>query len=412
MSAAAPGTARRSPIGSLAANSLVREAIVIAVVTSVLLFVIPEILSDFRLNQMGRYLTFAIVAIGIDLIWGYTGMLSLGQAVFFGLGGYAMAMYLKMEASGDRLPDFMGWSGVKELPWFWEPFASPWFAIPMVMIGPAVLAFLFGYLVFRSRIQGVYFAIVTQALAMIASVFMVSQQQFTGGTNGITNFTNILGFRVGAASTQYGLYIATVIVLLLAYIVARYITRSRYGRLLVAVRDDEERVRFTGYNVALVKATVFAIAAAFAGVAGALFVPQAGIISPANLGVVPSIEMVLWVAVGGRGTIAGAVIGALVVSWARSFLSESYPDTWLFALGAMFIGSVVLFPRGIAGIVIDGVTYLQVQFDRLRGRRDSPPEPDHVRAGAIPTSTASATETRTDPVEPAQPTTASGGTVS
>jgi urea transport system permease protein len=273
----------------------------------------------------------------------------------------------------------------------------------MVLIGPAALAFAFGYVVFRSRVQGVYFAIVTQALAMILSVFMVSQQQFTGGTNGITNFGEILGFRVGAATTQHGLYIATVIVLLLAYVFARYITRSRYGKLLIAVRDDEERVRFTGYNVALIKATVFAIAGAFAGVAGALFVPQTGIISPANLGVVPSIEMVLWVAVGGRGTIVGAAVGALLVSWARSYLSESYPDTWLFALGALFVGSVVLFPRGVAGLVIDAVERVQRLLNR---RTESEPAAPQEATGALsgpqhPAPVAHAASGTLDPTETA-----------
>jgi len=356
-------TARWSP---LTERAFIREVVIILAVGAVL-FLMPLVLSDFRLNQMGKFLTFAIVAIGIDLLWGYTGMLSLGQGVFFGLGGYAMAMYLKLEASGDRLPDFMTWSGVKTLPWFWEPFRYPWLAFPIVLIGPGLLAFGFGYLLFRSRIAGVYFSIVTQASALIMSTFMVGQQGVTGGTNGLTNFTELFGMTLRSPDTQRKLYFATVVVLGITYLFARLVAGSRLGRLMIAVRDDEDRVRFSGYNVALIKAMVFGIAGMMAGIAGALFVPQVGIISPANLGVVPSIEMVLWVAVGGRGTLGGAVVGALIVSWARSYLSETFPESWLYAIGALFIGSVVLFPRGVAGFVKDGVAWLSGRIGSLRG---------------------------------------------
>lgn len=350
----------------------------------VLLLLAPAFLSDFRLSQMGRFLTFAIVAIGIDLLWGYTGMLSLGQGVFFGLGGYAMAMYLKLVASGDALPDFMGWSGVKTLPWFWEPFRHAWFALPAVIIGPGLLAFAFGYLLFRSRVTGVYFSIVTQALALMTSVFLVGQQGYTGGTNGLTNFSELFGATLRSADTQQTLYYVTVGVLVLSYLFARTLTGSRFGRMMVAIRDDEARVRFTGYNVALAKATVFAIAAGLAGVAGALFVPQVGIVSPANMGVVPSIEMVLWVAIGGRGTLAGAVVGAVVVSWGRSFFSESYPESWLYLLGTMFIASVVFLPRGVVGSLAQLSSRLG---ERLRERR----------------GTASASEAEAAPVASAPP---------
>ena len=335
-----------------------REAVFVLVV-ALILVVAPSFLSDFRLNQLGKFLTFAIVAIGIDLLWGYTGMLSLGQGVFFGLGGYAMAMYLKLESSGSEIPDFMSWSGIDSLPWFWEPFRYPWFALPVAVIGPGILAFLFGYLLFRSQIKGVYFSIVTQALAMILSTFFVGQQAYTGGTNGITNYFELFGSNLSQASTQRTLYFVTVVFLGLTYAFARFVTTSRFGRLMVAVRDDEERVRFSGYNVAMIKAVVFAIAAAMAGVAGALFVPQVGIISPANLGVVPSIEMVLWVAIGGRGTLSGAVAGAILVGWARSYFSESYPETWLYLFGGLFIGSVLLFPQGVVGVARQVVDRLQ-----------------------------------------------------
>ncbi len=320
------------------------------VIAAVLLFIVaPAMLSDFRLNLLAKFLCYAILAIGIDLMWGYTGMLSLGQAVWFGLGGYAMAMYLKLEASGDSIPDFMNWSGLESLPWFWAPFRHAWFALPMALIGPGILGFLLGYLVFRSRVKGAYFSIVTQALALILSLFFVGQQQYTGGTNGLTNYTELFGMNLSDTSTQHTLYYATVGILLLAFGFATWMTKSPFGRLMIAVRDDEDRVRFAGYNVGLIKAYVFAISAALAGLAGALFVPQVGIISPANLGIVPSIEFVLLVAVGGRGTLTGALIGAVAVSWARSTLSENYPDTWQYFYGALFVGAVVLFPGGIVG---------------------------------------------------------------
>jgi urea transport system permease protein len=367
---AAPAAGNATRWRPLTERALLRELALILIVGAVL-FMMPLLLSDFRLNQLGKFLTFAIVAIGIDLLWGYTGMLSLGQGVFFGLGGYAMAMYLKLEASGDKLPDFMTWSGVSSLPWFWEPFRYPWLAFPIVLLGPGLLAFLFGYLLFRSRIAGVYFSIVTQASALILSTFMIGQQGVTGGTNGLTNFTELFGMTLRSPETQQTLYLATVVVLGLTYIFARLVAGSRLGRLMIAVRDDEDRVRFSGYNVALIKATVFGIAGMMAGVAGALFVPQVGIISPANLGVVPSIEMVLWVAVGGRGTLGGAVAGALVVSWARSYLSESFPESWLYAIGALFIGSVVLFPRGLAGFVKDLWARIGTRVGKVGGRAPS-----------------------------------------
>jgi urea transport system permease protein len=309
----------------------------------------PLALSDFRLNLLAKFLTFAMVAIGLDLLWGYGGMLSLGQGVFFGLGAYAMAMYLKLEASGDYLPDFMTWTGLKELPFFWAPFGSPVLAIGVGLIGPALVAGLLGYLVFRSRVRGVYFSIITQALALIMSTLLIGQQPVSGGTNGITNYSTIFGFPLNNPATQRNLYFVTVICLGVVYLFARWLTQGRFGRVLIAVRDDENRVRFSGYNVTLVKTLVFALSAGMAGLAGILFVPQVGIISPAALGIVPSVEMVIWVAIGGRGTLVGAVVGALLVGWAKSSFSESFPDIWQYFLGAAFIGTVVLFPKGIVG---------------------------------------------------------------
>jgi urea transport system permease protein len=337
-----------------------RGMIPFAVAALILLVVAPAMLSEFRLNLLAKFLTFAIIALGLDLLWGYGGMLSLGQGVFFGLGGYAMAMYLKLVAADGDIPDFMNWSGLESMLWFWAPFRFPWFALPIAVIGPGLLAFVLGYFIFRSRVTGVYFSIITQAMALILSIFFVSQQAYTGGTNGLTNYTTIFGQYVAAPDTQRTLYYITVVALGLVFLISRQITRSRFGKLLVAIRDDENRVRFSGYNVVLIKATTFAIAGAMAGLAGALFVPQVGIISPANLGVVPSVEMVIWVAVGGRGTLTGAVIGAIVVGAAKSNLSEAFPDIWQYFLGALFIGSVLLFPAGIVGFV-------RMVLERLRG---------------------------------------------
>jgi urea transport system permease protein len=342
------------------------QLLLVAAVGFVLLFVVPALVSDFRQNVLGKLFTFAIIAIGLDLLWGYGGMLSLGQGVFFGLGAYSMAMYMKLVASDGKMPDFMVWSGLESMPWFWEPFQHAWFAMPVALIGPGVLAFALGYMVFRSRVKGVYFAIITQALALIMSTLFIGQQPYTGGTNGITNFTELFGRRLLDDGTQHMLYSVTVVALLVCYLIALAITRSRFGRLLVALRDDEDRVRFTGYNVAAVKATIFAIACAMAGLAGALFVPQVGIISPANMAIVPSIEMVIWVAVGGRGTLWGAMLGAVVVGLARNWLSESFPDFWLFFLGGLFIGSVVLFPTGIAGTLRDVAAYVAHRLGSLR----------------------------------------------
>lgn len=309
----------------------------------------PFLLSDFQLNLLGKFLAYAIVAVGLDLLWGYAGILSLGQGLFFGLGAYAMAMYLKLEASGSSLPDFMVWSGRTDLPLFWRPFSSPVFAIAMVVIVPMVLGGLIGYVVFRSRIQGVYFSLITQALTLLTSILLIGQQPLTGGTNGLTDLRSIFGFPLANASTQTALYLATVVALLAVYLLCLWITRSRFGRLLVALRDDENRLRFLGYNPVVLKSLVFALSAGVAGLAGALFVAQVGIISPSIMAVVPSVEMVIWVAVGGRGTLAGAIVGALLVNWGKSSFSAHFPDSWQYLLGGLFIGAVLLFPAGVVG---------------------------------------------------------------
>ncbi|MCX6017756.1 MAG: urea ABC transporter permease subunit UrtC [Chloroflexi bacterium] len=314
------------------------------------LFLAPSFLSEFRLNLLGRFLTYAIVAVGLNLIWGYGGMLSMGQGLFFGLGAYAMGMYLKLEATGNELPDFMSWSGLESLPGFWQPFHSPVFAIAMAILVPAAVAVLIGFPIFRSRTRDVYFSIITQALTLIVSILFIGQQPITGGTNGLTSFMTIFNQPLISTSTQQALYGASAICLIGVFAACTLLVQTRFGKLLVAMRDDEDRVRFLGYNPAVLKTIIFAISAAISGLAGALFVPQVGIISPSALGVVPSIEMVIWVAVGGRGDLFGSILGALIVSYAKSTLSEMFPVIWQLLLGGLFVGVVVLFPKGAAGL--------------------------------------------------------------
>ncbi len=320
--------------------------------TIALLVIAPNLLSPFDLNLLGKFLTYAIVALGLDLIWGYTGMLSLGQGLFFGLGAYCVAIYTQLEQSGDKLPEFMGLYGVTELPALWQPFHSPVFAIGAAILVPMVVASILGFMVFRSRVQGVYFSIITQALTAIVSLLLIDQLNLINGTNGLPiNYTKtLLGFPLNQPSTKIGIYLVTVVCLGISYLLCRYLVNSRFGRLLIAVRDDETRVRFVGYNPVYIKVIVFALSAGLAGLAGALFFPQGGIISPAALGIVPSIEIVIWVAVGGRGTLIGAVLGAVVVNEAKNQISTSNPDTWTLIMGALFVGVVLLFPNGIVGL--------------------------------------------------------------
>jgi len=315
-----------------------------------LLCLAPLFLSDFRVNLLGKFVAFAILALGIDLIWGYTGILSLGHGVFFGLGGYCMAMYMKLTASGGKLPDFMTWSGLQNLPWFWAPFSSAPFALAMTILVPVILALLVGALTFRNRIQGVYFSILTQALTIVFVTLFIGQQPYTGGTNGITNLKAIFGFPLASHDTKIGLYYFAILMLLLAYLLCRWIVTRRIGRVLVAIRDGENRLRFSGYNPAVYKVFVYCVSAALAGIAGAVYVPQVGIISPAAMGIVPSVEMVIWVAIGGRGTLTGAIIGAILVNSLKSAFSESFPDIWSYFIGLAFIAVVLFMPHGLVGI--------------------------------------------------------------
>ena len=340
--------------------------------------------SDFALNRFGKFLAFAILALGLDLIWGYTGILSLGHGVFFGLGAYAVGMHLMLTIGtesvyGSTLPDFMVWNQVKELPFFWKPFYSFWFAIGAAILLPTLFAAIFGFLAFRSRIKGVYFAIITQALALSAWLVFNRNETNLGGTNGLTDFKQVLGFRLSDPGTQRGLYVLTVLSLGAAYLLCRWITRSRTGRVLVAIRDSEQRVLFSGYSPGNYKLFVFVVSAALAGLAGALYVPQVGIITPAQIGVLPSLEMVIWVAVGGRGTLIGAALGAVGVNWARSILTSSFPDLWPFFLGGLFVAVVLLFPEGCLGLArrLNGGWRASLRFRKKLATSD--PEGQEVR---------------------------------
>lgn len=341
-----------------------KEKLIFGAAAVLLLVVAPMTLSEFRLNLLGKFLTFAIVALGIDLIWGFTGILSLGHGVYFGLGAYSIAMYLKLEASQGKLPDFMSWSGLTELPFFWKPFEHAWFAMAMVILLPVSLALILGFLTFRNRIKGVYFSILSQALAIIFVTLFIGQQPYTGGTNGLTDYKTIFGISLAGSTTQFYLYIISALVLGACYLLCRQLTGARFGRVLMAIRDGENRVRFTGYDPATYKLAAYAISAALAGIAGALFVLQVGIISPAMMGIVPSIEMAIWVAVGGRGTLVGAVVGALLVNAAKSSFSETFPDAWLYFIGFLFVGVVLFFPGGIVGLI----KQLPEKFRALRTR--------------------------------------------
>ena len=334
-------------------RSLLLEVLVVGAIASVLIFVMPAILSSFRLNLLGRFLTLAIVALGIDLIWGYTGLLSLGHGIFFGLGGYAIGMHLKLQVPQNELPDFMGLYGVTELPPFWQPFYSFPFAIAAVVIIPSILAALLGYLVFRNRIRGVYFSILTQAGTIVFFNFFNGQQKLFNGTNGLIDFKTLLGATVGTRQTQFVFYTLTVILLAGIYALCRWLTSGRFGRLLMAIRDDESRVRFLGYNPTEFKVLVFAVSGAIAGIAGALYTLQSGSVSPRAMDVAFSIEMVIWVAIGGRASLVGAIVGALLVNYARSFFSEQFAEFWLFFQGALFLLVVTVLPDGIVGWLRD-----------------------------------------------------------
>ena len=313
----------------------------------------PAVLPVFRLNLLGRFLSLAIVALGIDLIWGFTGLLSLGQGIFFALGGYAVSMHLQLISSDDLpngSPEFFGLYGVDRLPAFWLPFQSPVITLIAIWLIPAVLAAILGNLVFRNRIKGVYFSILTQAALLVFFNFFNGQQKLINGTNGLkTDVTELFGQMVGSPEMQRGFFWLTAVVVILAWLFLRSVVRGRFGDVLLALRDDEPRLRFAGYNPTLFKTIVFAIAGGLAGVGGALYTVQSGIVSPQFMTVPFSIEMVIWVAVGGRGTLVGAILGAVLINYAKSLVSEALPQSWLFIQGGLFILVVTALPEGVIG---------------------------------------------------------------
>jgi urea transport system permease protein len=335
------------------------EVVHYALLALLLLVLLPLMLDTFRLNLVGKYLTYAYVAVGLVLCWGFGGILSLGQGVFFGLGGYCMAMFLKLEASSPEntkiqstpgIPDFMDWNQVTALPWWWEPFRHLPFALLAIVIVPSIFAFIISAAMFKRRVGGVYFAIITQAIAAILSILIIGQQGYTGGVNGITDLRTLLGWDIRTDSAKLILYFVNCALLFCCLLLAHGIRHNKVGRVLVAMRDKEERVRFSGYDVANFKIFVFCLASAFSAIGGALFTLQVGFMSPSFVGIVPSIEMVIYCAVGGRLSILGAVYGSLLVNWAKTSFSETFPELWLFAMGALFIGVVMAFPNGLASI--------------------------------------------------------------
>lgn len=334
-------------------------AIGIAVLALIILVIFPLVFDIFRLNLVGKYLTYAFAAVSLVLLWGYGGILSLGQGIFFGLGGYCMAMFLKLEASDPvstkiqstpGIPDFMDWNQLTELPWFWVPFESFTFTVAAVLIIPALFAFIIGYAMFKRRVGGVYFAIITQAIALILTVLIVGQQGYTGGINGITDLRTLHGWDIRDDSSKYILYFLNAGLLLGCIVLGRYILTSKFGKLLLAMRDKEDRVRFSGYDVSTFKIFVFCVAAMMAAIGGAMFTLQVGFMSPSFVGIVPSIEMVIFAAVGGRMSLIGAVYGTLLVNFGKTAFSESFPALWLFLMGGMFIAVVMFFPDGVAGL--------------------------------------------------------------
>ena len=313
-------------------------------------------ISTYTLTLLGKYLCYALLAVALDLVWGYCGILSLGHGAFFALGGYGMGMYL-MRQIGDRgvygnpeLPDFMVFLNWKELPWFWQGFDMFWFAMLMVIIVPGLLAFVFGWLAFRSRVTGVYLSIMTQALTYALLLAFFRNEMGFGGNNGLTDFKDILGYDLQADSTRAVLFIASALALALGYLLCRYIVTSKLGRVVVAIRDAEDRTRFIGYKVESFKLWVFVISAILAGIAGALYVPQVGIINPGEFSPLNSIELVVWVAVGGRATLYGAALGAVAVNYGKTYFTAVLPELWLFALGALFIIVTVFMPKGVIGL--------------------------------------------------------------
>lgn len=334
-------------------------AIGLAILAAIIFIALPLGLDVFRLGLAGKYITYAFVAVSLVLLWGNGGILSLGQGIFFGLGGYCMAMFLKLEASDPistkiqttpGIPDFMDWNQITSLPWFWEPFKSLPLTILAILIVPTLFAYIIGFAMFKRRVGGVYFAIITQAIALILSILIVGQQGYTGGVNGITDLKTLLGWDIREDSAKYILYYINGLLLFGCIFVSRFILSSKFGMLMLAMRDKEERVRFSGYDVSNFKIFIFCVAAVFSSIGGAMFALQVGFMSPSFIGIVPSIEMVIFAAVGGRMSLIGAVYGTLLVNYGKTVFSETYPELWLFLMGGLFIAVVMFFPNGLAGL--------------------------------------------------------------
>ena len=374
-------------------SKLVIEIVIVVAIALAMMTVVPGVLNtvgqSFRVGLLGRFMALAIAALGIDLIWGYTGILSLGHGLFFALGGYALAMHLQLQlppgAAGKAVPDFLVLYGVSDVPWLWKPFESFPFTMLAIVLVPTIVAAVLGYLVFRNRIRGVYFSILTQAALIVFFNFFNGQQKLINGTNGLkTDTTYFFGQLVSSPMVQANFYYLTIGLLALAYGLCRWLTSGRFGTLLVAIRDDEPRVRFTGYDPTVFKVLVFAVSAGLAGVAGALYTVQSSIITPKAMDIAFSIEMVIWVAVGGRGTLVGAVFGTLLVNFAKSLLSEQFPAFWLFLQGALFLAVVTVLPDGFIGwFKTTGLELLRIVTGKTRistyPSLETNPEQDYER---------------------------------
>jgi urea transport system permease protein len=386
-----------SDVGSVKATKLsfkawlTPEKILLAATFVLIFLIFPTTMSAFRLGLVGKYLTYAFVALGLVLCWGYGGILSLGQGVFFGLGGYCMAMFLKLEASDPvstsiqstpGIPDFMDWNQLTALPWFWVPFKSLAFTLFAVVAVPGLLAYLIGAAMFKRRVGGVYFAIITQAIAAILSILIIGQQGYTGGVNGITDLKTLHGWDIRTDSARLALYYINGALLFGAVFLLRSMLHSKLGRILVAMREREDRVRFSGYDVASYKTFVFVLASVLSGVGGAMFTLQVGFMSPSFVGIVPSIEMVIAAAVGGRESLLGAVFGSLLVNFGKTYFSEQFPELWLFLIGACFIAVVMVFPNGLASLDDKKLRTLTTWVAKvLRPKRAPLPAKPHEPAG-------------------------------
>lgn len=352
----------------------------------------PQYLSSYNLSLLGRFLALCILALGLTVVWGWGGILSLGQGVFFGLGGYALALHLKLSGlAPGELPDFMQWSGADHLPWWWNIFHHAGVSIAAVVLVPMAAAAALAWLVFHRRVGGVYFALITQALALAFATLLVSEQAFTGGFNGLTDFQSFFGFSPMDSSVERNLYWITLAFVAVSFIFLRWLLGTKFGKVLLAIRDGENRIRFLGYNPVPYKVVAFALGGALAGISGALFTLHAGVISPAMLGVVPSIEMIVWVAVGGRESLVGAIVGTLLVNFGKDWVSSAMPTLWLFVMGLLFVLVVTVLPQGLAGVSQTVAGWLPA-FAGSRARRASL---DRAAAGIAPHSSAAVADPST-----------------